>query len=354
MILIFCFVLLILLFVFPFIPGIQELRKKEDPAPLFVDLNYYRNPRYFAISFRNILSESLNKQKNNEGICTLILSKPETVEIIEEAIIQDNYIQNNIFYVKKNITTGKNVILKKEIFAKGSAFIGENNFLRALTCDGNIEVLKGTKFLRWVDAEGNINIGEDCDLGISVSCNGKLSLSRNVSFRRLYGFPVITYLITDDYQGEEMFTSEAAAVLSNEKYSTTLNETIVFEGESIERNIPDISPYSHKDCSIINQKSLVIGACSTIRGHVKTHGNLIVEDGVIITGNIFAEGTISIGSNSCILGSVFTQDVVVINNGVTIGSRGKIKSVIGKKGIVLHNNVIIYGYLMTEGVGTIS
>ena len=89
-------------------------------------------------------------------------------------------------------------------------------------------------------------------------------------------------------------------------------------------------------------------------GNIKTHGNLIIGKNVEVSGNIFADGDIEIGEGSVISGNIFSQGSVHVLAGVEIGVSGKYKSVIGKKGMALDQNVTIYGYVMTEGIGSIT
>jgi len=55
-----------------------------------------------------------------------------------------------------------------------------------------------------------------------------------------------------------------------------------------------------------------------------------------------------------ITGTVFTHGSITIEENVTIGVKGKIKTVIARKGITLKNGFVIYGYVMTEGTGIVS
>jgi hypothetical protein len=68
-------------------------------------------------------------------------------------------------------------------------------------------------------------------------------------------------------------------------------------------------------------------------------------------GNLFAEGDIEIGQQTRVLGTLFSQGVITLRQGAIIGTRDRIKSVIGKKGILLESGVRVYGYITTEGRG---
>lgn len=334
--LLFSFGLLILLFILPFSAGFRELRRQEDAAPLFINMDYYKEPRYFAASFKKILLDSLEKCSSEDGIYNIMLSKQEEVEIIDNALITDDNTMKKVYCVKNQLKSGRNVVFEKEVYVRGDAHIGEENQLRALVCDGNIHIHRGVQLSRWLDAEGSIKIEEQCGLGVSVTCAQELSLVKQCSFKRLYGFPIVT--------GEISTAAVRAHVIREEELGFT---------EATERNLETIPANSYKDCSLITVHSLTIGDHTVIKGHVKTHGNLITGAYVTIAGNVFAEGDIQLGPHSQVMGTLFTQGSINLQEGVVIGSSGRIKSVIGKKGIILHKGVTVYGYAMTEGEGIV-
>lgn len=359
MILVLCFILLILLFIMPFIPGMRELRKNDNTAALFINMDYCKDPRYFAISFRKIFSDSLNKGGCDEGLCSIRLSKQEVVKIADNASVADATQMSTVFYVKHKFSSGGKAVFEKELFVGGDVCVGEDNQLRSLVSDGDVHVLRGTKFTRWLDAEGSIRIDEGCDLGISATCSKELSLASKCSFKRLYGFPVVTGAIGFSAQENDMpdgatAIREAAAALVPQEGIPDDGMPAVFTGEATERDLTEIAPHERKECTIITDDSLVIGEYAVIQGHVKTHGKLSAGASVIITGNLFAEGDIHLGPHSRVFGTVFTQGRIVLEEGVIIGSPGRIKSVIAKKGIALHSGVKVYGYVMTEGEGVVA
>jgi hypothetical protein len=313
------FMLLILLFLLPFAAGIRELRRQDDAAPLFINMDYCKDPRYFAVSFRKLLIKSLDGR--SEGLHVVELSKREAVQISNHAQPNDGAILENILYI---------------INDRGTACIGEGNHVQALACDGDVHVLRGTKFFRWLDAEGSIRVDEECDLGVSATCGGKLDLAPKCSFIRLYGFPVAT-------------SADSASGTKDRGADT--GDITIFQSESTERNISHLDPYSVKKCSIITNRTLTIEDHSIIGGHVKSHKKLILGASVTVMGNLFAEGDIEIGPQSRVLGTVFSQGLITLKQGVIIGTRDRIKSVIGKKGILLESGVQVYGYITTEGRG---
>lgn len=332
-------ILLVLLFLLPFLPGARESRRKQDAEPLHIDMEYRKDPRYFSLSFRKKFVASLDGLAQAEGFRELMLSKEEKTQIIGSGRFQEGQVVENMLYVMQDLVSGKQVTFNKEVYVRGTARIGEENQLQALACDSTLHLAKGARFYRWLDAEGDIIAAEQCMLGMDAACGGTLSLAHGCTFMRLYGFPIAV--------GADPLMQEHSADLLG-------HDMTVFEGSAIERDLTHIPPRSRKDCSIISADSLVIGEESVIRGHVKTHGTLIIGARVTIIGNVFAEGAIEIGPHSRVLGTVFSQDQVLLQQGVRVGARDRIKSVIGKKAVTLEDNVRVYGQVMTEGKGVVA
>ncbi len=338
MMLLAAFILLVLLFILPFVPGARELAKKQDASPLYINNEYLKDPRYFAFSFRKLFHTSLAKSPKGEGIHDITLSKNEKIQVLENASFADGSAVEHIVYVIQDLDSGSGVRFSKEVYVRQTAHIGESNLLQALACDGDIHLRKGTRFFRWLDAEGNITAGESCVLGVDASCSEMLSLERYCSFLKLYGFPVVA-------SGPPAFPEEQ---------QEPDGDTRVFDDEPPERECCDIKAASRINRSIISAESVTIGELAVIRGHVKTHGSLVTGARVIITGNVFAAGNIELGPHSRVLGTVFSQEHIVLRQGVRVGAKDRIKSVVGKKSVTLETGAKIYGYVMTEGKGLVA
>jgi len=332
-------IICILFFVFcllPFVTGLREFSKKADAEPLKINMDYLRDPRYFAHAFKKILTDSFSPQGAVKGLRLVGLSKQEAVQVVDSATVSGGGVVEDVYYVKGNLESAEKALFEKEIYVGGTATIGEENQLRALACDGDIRIARGTKIIRWIDAEGSLVVGKGCRLGTSASSGQGLAVGSGCSFKRLYGFPVVAGAAA----GNLPPTKDAAAV-----------DPIVCE--CIERDREEVQPYENVNCNIITSHSLTIGDHAVVRGHIKTHGKCTIGAGVTIAGNVFAEEEVQIGPGSRILGNLFSQGQVVCNAEATIGLAGKTKSLIGKKGVVLEEGVRVYGQVLTEGEGRV-
>lgn len=311
------------------------MRMKRDPLPLFINIDYLKEPRYFSLSFRSFFQKVFEKSELDVGIHEIKLSKPETVEIFDGGTFNKDKIVENIFYVKSDLATKEETEFTKEVYVRGNTVIGENNKLRALACDGEVKIGAGTLINRWVDAEGKVDIAEGCNLGISITTGNELHVKNDCKFKRLYGTPVTTG------RNKQIKTVE------------NLHECEVYKPTEQSLDIKEIAENTINDFSIITAHDLKVGTNSRINGHIKAYKSVVIEENVIITGNIFADGDIRIGKNSTVLGNVFSQDEVILDSMVTIGQEGKIKSVIGNSSILLAGGVTVHGYVSTDGDGIV-
>ena len=308
----FVFFLLLLMFLLPFLPGMRELVKKEDADPLFIPMDYKRNPRYFGTSFRGILRRGMEGLSGEPGFYDTVLSKKEKLEITLSSRIASGEKRERILLVKGKLFSGSHVHFQKEILVTNNAAIGPHNVLQALASDGNVEISEGTVFHRWLDAEGDIQIDENCILGISVSSGSSLLLSRNCVFRRLYGMPIITGKppdISKCFDQTPPYPSDRSFIRCNDRYLPT----------------GTIMP-NH----VVFSQGIKIGPKSIIGGNIKSYGDIVLEEGATIYGNVIADGSVFVGRNVSVRGHIFSQNGITISRGTIISRPDRIKSVINQ------------------------
>jgi predicted acyltransferase (DUF342 family) len=336
--LIIVFILFILLFALPFVPGILEMFIKKDADPLFIAMDYIKDPRYFGKSFKNILQTAATGLETGPELHDVTLSKKEKLQMSESINIPSEKKVDHLLYVQGNLASANGARFVQEVYVTKDAAIGPNNTVHVLAVDGNLTVASGTKFERWIDADGDIDIGANCNLGINASSGAKLFLTKNCVFRRLYGMPIATG--NEKSPAYDYKTMPQAQVLPPEM-------TFV---RSEEQKLP---PASIISTNMVFKQDIQIGYDSLIKGDIKCYGKLVLEENVSIDGNLFADGDIIIGRGANIRGNVFSQTTVLISAHSVISCPGLVKSIIGKKSVQIEPNVAIYGYVSTEGSGII-
>ncbi len=342
------FIILILIFAFfiflPFVPGIIELLAPADDKPLPVK-DYSRDARYFGGSFRRILKDSFQRDGFEKNISEIKLSSGlEKIEIISSDFNSYEKNMDHVLLVSGNLTSKHNSNFNKEIYIKGNAYFGNNNIIRAAAVDKNVEINETAKIIRWLDANGGIKAGENSYLGISASCGEKLQLSNGCRFRRLFGNPILT--LQDTSKVDYGLMDSERTDINNTSISTYFNEII---NEDMRYDEPAII-----NGNLIINGSLEINNEFTINGDIKAGRNITVKNAknVNFLGNIISDKTIRMSGNIKVYGNIFAQEEIELE-GVEVGNINKTKSVISKKKLILGKNVVIYGFVLTEGIGIV-
>lgn len=337
----------VLLIIIPFVPGLIEVTVPKDRYPLPVkNTQYAKDPRYLGKSARRILTQALEGKILEEGRHTVLMSKEETIDLADDLVVPSNERVQNVQYVRGDLRAENGVRFGKEVFVGGVASIGARSRLRTLACDGPLTLGEGTRVSRWLDAEGEIVVGEGCNLGISAASAQGIRLGDRIQFRRLFGNPVTT----QDYIPEGN-TSPADAPPSLANIPTkvsTIKDTL-----DLHRKNLDLAEGEEREGHVVVKGNLTFKKGSRLKGSAKVYGATVLEKGAVVLGDIFGEGPVTVGEDAVVLGNIFSQDVVIVLPGARIGRQGALKSVIGKKEVHIAQDVCINGYVLTEGQGRI-
>lgn len=334
------FVLFILLFFLPFLPGIIEIARKKDSDPLYIAMDYIKDPRYFGHSFKRLLSQATNGFTTAQGVSDILLSKNERLLTTGSMDIPGAERVDHLLCIQGDLISHSNAHFGKEVFVTGDTSLGSKSIIHVLAANGNVELGEDVQIERWLDAEGDIKIGARCNLGISASSGSKLHLGKHCIFRRLYGAPITT--------GNEWGNS-----IGDFESILPPMEPLPPELSFVRIKDHRIPPGTIMGNNIVFPQDVKIGQGSILRGNIKSYGKLVLEDNVIIDGNLIADGDIIIGLGAKISGHIFSQKTVHISRGTVISRPDTIKSVIGKKSVRIEEDVTIHGFVTTEGKGLV-
>ena len=329
-------VLWVILLLIPFLPGILELRRPRDAAPLFIDMEYTKDPGYFGKSFRGVIKKYLRSDLLHPELMSSALSRKEKILVSPSRTVPAGRNVNHILCIAGDLISEEKAYFRKEIYATGHVVLGPENVVQALAADGTVTLGMHTSVLRWADAGQAADIRAGCNLGVGLSCGGEIRIARGCSFQRLYGFPIITGS-ADSGSEREHYDLDSIAT---ERRNSVQDVSVVPGGTKIEKDL-------------IVKNNLRIAKNCIIAGNIKTYRGLVIEEGVTVKGNIFSEDDITIGEHAVIDGNVFCQGRVIIRGDAQIGQSGKLKSIIGKSSVILGRNVRVYGYILTEGSGIV-
>jgi len=341
-ILIFLFLLLI-----PIIPAYLEVYYPKDNKPLYIDLDYTRDPRYYEKKLLEELTPYMAKPKLLKSN-TLKFKDKIPIGSVTNLNSPDFYKEIKILIVNSNAKTGHNNYFYQPLYVKGKAEIGQKTELDVLIANGNINLGSEVMVKSWISSKGDITVGDSSILGLKAVCDGILQMGKGCIFKSLCAKAITSY--NSDVLKELAIQPVAELPEENHKSPVHLSD-LTWYASKHDISVP---PYSVISNSMIIKTNLIISKGSIIKGSVKVHGSVRIEENVRIYGQLISEGDIEIGKNGYVSGNVFSQSRIHILNGVRVGIPEQQKSVIGKKGIILEKNVIVYGYILTEGKGIVT
>ena len=402
--LVFILIVFIIMLFLPFSPAIQELIQKKDDQPLFVSMNYSKDPRFFDHSFRNKLKANVDQVGVDRCFRVTLSDREELIEVIDAKNVSKFNFGKHALYLEGDAQIENKMKFSKEVYVTGKTNLQEKTKIRAILSEKDLFIGAGCIIVRWVGSEENIFVSSDCDLGVRCTCEKTLQLSHNCKFKSLYGHPIITD--SPVKESEELFDETQNIVAENddpealakqgtdnlkdlqngnpdeESIATAeitdsneesqeydkLLEKPLYETITFRRLKDDKSTITHNTLmmskdelslpqnteifkDMIIKSKLVVGQGSVISGTIKAYDDVNLKENVEVNGDIFSDKDILLDRNCRVWGNLFCQGRIYLASGCEIGTEGIVKSVIGKKGVTLEGNVKIHGYVLTEGSG---
>jgi predicted acyltransferase (DUF342 family) len=282
------------------------------------------------VAFREHLAPHLEERQ--EGL-EVHLRRRERVVFHDELVVAPNTDIPGIVVVRGQLDTASGVKLQ-EAWIQGDANLDARASLRGLACDGSLHLGEGTTVGRWIDSEHDTFVGPDCNLGMSATAVGMLSISPGCSFQRLWGNPIRT-----------LGTSSQAAEGDT---SLSIGDEVVWAGDQL-----SIPPGAHVTAGIVAHGELHIGKGAVIEGTVKADDDLVIEDSVQVIGNVIGRKSVRIGRGCQISGNIFGERDVVIGSDAAIASAGGFKTVYAAGSVTLGPCAAVFGWVVAERGGNV-
>jgi predicted acyltransferase (DUF342 family) len=196
---------------------------------------------------------------------------------------------------------------------------------RTLTSDGPLRIGKSVQILRWIDANGEITVGADSNLGVSASGGSRLTLADRVEFERVWGSPVATRTaVTEPFRFAERENKRRQKVLRIGQAQVEAGRPLIVYGAAlIERD-------------------------TQIPTDLKVHGSLDIEPGVRINGNVIVRGDVTLASDVTVAGHVFAEGTVRLGPRSRVGRSGGVKTVYAGGHMLIANDVEVEGWLVAD------
>ena len=345
------FIFLLVWLCLPFMPGIIEIRKKTDAAPLKVVQVYDVDVHYFANSFRQYV------KKHFSGLLS-------DVQVAEGKLEDETqyYVVNQGHSIpltkgeKKSMTTHSMFVstdsLKlpglmsylSELYAADSIKGGKEDIYRALLAENNIEIAEGSLLLRWMHAGHTINVKKGSVLHGRVSADERLHLGKDCHFERLYA-PTILF-------GSKIPIHEKLSGL-NKLSAEDIEHEVDTRGERwlIEHDVT-IPDNSLIESNLVVIGKLKIGKGCRITGSVKSRHDLYIDEGTEITGSLVSNEHIYCDKHCSVAGPVISEKSINFESDSVIGSEEK-PTTISAEEILVKTNTVAYGSVWARHKGIV-
>lgn len=311
-----------LILALPAVPAIRELARPRDDGRLHIPEQYVRDPRWFGRSYRTKLAPFVAAARGDDGYDAdvRLLTTEETRWEPALAIPPNERVRGIAIGDRVHVGHAAGI---RDAYALQSLTCDRDVVARTLTSDGVLFVGEDVTILRWIDADGDIEVGAGTSLGVSASSGGRVTLGRRVTFERVWGKPVAT--VASDAPAFSL--SDGAAVTHAGPHDAAASAPIVVLG------------------------ALRIAAGTAISTSLKVHGTLEVEPGVRIAGSVIARGDVTFAAGVTVLGHVFSEGDIRIGPGCRIGAPGSVKTLYAAGTLLLAGDVEVAGWVVAEDGG---
>jgi predicted acyltransferase (DUF342 family) len=314
-------VLFVLVLTLPAIPSIFEVRKPKDDGRLHIPEQYIRDPRFFGRSFRHKLAPFVTQARGNSyGRAELQMRTDEEVRWSPDLLIP-------ALERLRGIGVGERVVVGhgagiRDAYALEHLDVENDVVARTLTSDATMHIGSTVQILRWIDADGDIEVDSDSDLGLSASGGSRVTLGERVRFERVWGAPVASH------------TSH------REAFELGRNKVTVVDAKSL-----------GDKKSLILYGAVQVADGTTIPEHLKVHGSIAIEPGVHIGGNVIARGDVTLAEDVTVGGHIFAEGDIRLGPRSRVSRENVSKTVYATGAVLVANDVEIFGWVVSENGG---
>ncbi len=348
MILLFIIITLII-FTLPLLPGFAELAVASDAKPLRVIQEYDTDPKYFATGFRLYLEKNFDSFFSTRDKAGVKFQEGELANGTKFQIIGKQGLpifeqkEINSADTKKlllgafALTLPDNMFYETEIYGYETIKSGNNNRLRALMAEGDIEIGKGCNILRWVHSNASLSVKEESHLYGRATANNSITIAESCSFERLNA-PIILFGNVEPARELEHKNTGLTTITEIPNVKDRYERRWLIDGDI------HIKANSFFDGDLVATGNVVIGAGSHIKGSVKSNQDMYLYTGVTIEGSLFSAGDIHMETNCHVNGPVVAEDTILIESGSRIGSEANPTTVSAlfikvMSGVVAHGTI---------------
>ncbi|HEX7748830.1 MAG TPA: hypothetical protein VF445_08770 [Bordetella sp.] len=331
------------LIVLPFLPTLREWLVPTDDAPLPIDQNATHELRHFADSFRKLVGHLLGpaptrdelhrigKTLFHNGTQVTILHDGDGLDVLEtSAELQEIGKLGHIAIFADEARIAADCETQADIYALQDIQVGSGAQLRTCCAAGHMQLAQNVLIHRWADAR-TIAAGRDLIVHGRITALSSIRFSDNTQFVRA-GAPTLYFGERDDAH---------VVAPSIEPLPAPSSRRYLLDGDS---TISDQMPC---DGDFVVRGSAQVFTGSVVRGSIKAHDFLRLQENVSVSGSVISAKGIVIGAGCAILGPLISEDDIIIGPNSIVGCTAVPTTIICRK-LVVAQGVVIHGVVTTR------
>lgn len=328
--------------VLPLLPSLRELLWPTDIEPLHVVGRDAGDVGYFARRFKTYLEGQLRTLppaaasgdwygRLPDG--TAFLRVCALPEVLHRGPRADG-AQDRVVVIEPPIQLPGGETFVAELTARQRFAGGPGATYRALYGEHDVRVGPDSTILRWVHAEGTLEVEGGTTLYGRATSARSIVLATDVTFHRLAA-PTLQVAGAGGApptpaRTPSVFQPPADAVPIGDHLRVPL-DCVLPEG-------------AEHDGNLVVAGALHLHAGASVRGSVKAHRGVTLEHSAIVDGSIVSRTTCVIGPFAIVRGPVIAESEIQISQGVTVGRPDAPTTVVAPRvrlapGVVIHGQV---------------
>lgn len=334
------------LLLLPMLPALAEWRRR-DARPLYIPDDDETGIEYFAARFRQHLLEDWHGDpfflaREPGGSITAMPAQQVALAPVPAGLAGRYRIaapgipvvgRDGAGRTLEPVLVGGDLLLAEghdylgDIYARTRLSSPGGSVIRAVLCDGDVELGPRSGILRWAHAR-NLRIGAGSRVLGRLSALESVALGTDCRFQRVKApvidtgpgrdWPGIPAPIRNDAQPRDADAAPEPDMLQWQQHSARWT----CDGDTM------LPPGCVVDGDLIVRGNLRLGAGCVIHGSIKAYGDVEIGPGSQVLGSCFSRGRIGVRHNTRILGQLSSIAAISFEDGCMVGRPGRPASTI--------------------------
>jgi predicted acyltransferase (DUF342 family) len=301
----------------PLLPGLREVLRPTDIAPLKVVDRASGHVAHFARNFRHYLEQQVSGLPAEAQAGDFFGRLPDGTAFLRvhkqsDAIAREasQGLQSQLVVIDTPATLTGNETFLMELYARAPLTGGPNAVYRAIYGEHELVLGDDSAVLRWAHASGRLTVGNRCTMRGRLSSDESVRLGSSVVVERV-GAPVISVGEPADLPPDLPSTLPLCPLPAGAR---TIGNFVRVEGDFTVTEGTRIAGH------LVVAGRTRIGMGAIVEGSVKSHGDLVLAAESRIRGAAVTRAAMLIGPAAWIEGPAIAEARLDIGRGAVIGS----------------------------------